>query len=180
MTKTMYGRFGLALVAGLLASAANSAQATKQAASKDIGPANAACDTFDKGSISWIACVGKANASLKGDEAFYAGYWLAKSGNYRDALSYLRVAPQEDARVLTYIGFATRKLGDVEGALPYYDRALSLNPNYSVARAYLGEAFLSRGEPAKAQSELEEIGRRCGRSCAEYADLARHIAAYKG
>jgi tetratricopeptide (TPR) repeat protein len=177
MTKTLIGHIGFALAIGLLATASLAADA--QPFSKDVGPASSTCDAFDKGSSAWNACVGKASASLNGDEAFYAGYWLAKAGNYQDALDYLRVAPQTDARVLTYIGFATRKLGDVDGALQYYDRALRLNPNYSVARAYLGDAFLSRGEPAKAQSQLEEIDRRCGRSCAEYAELARHIAADK-
>jgi tetratricopeptide (TPR) repeat protein len=148
--------------------------------SKDVGPASAACDTLEKGSSDWTACVGKANVALAGDEAFYAGYWLAKSGRYSEALDYLRLAPATDERVLTYIGFATRKLGDVNAAMPFYNRALALNPNYAVARAYLGEAFLSTGEPSKAVAQLDEIERRCGRSCAEYADLARHLAAYRG
>jgi tetratricopeptide (TPR) repeat protein len=177
MFKTMTGTVGVALALGVLAT--GSFAAGPQLVSKDVGPANASCDVFEKGSAGWTACVGTARASLSGDEAFYAGYWLAKAGNYQNALDYLRVAPQTDARVLTYIGFATRKLGNVDGAFAYYDRALTLNPDYSVARAYLGEAFLSRGEPVKAQIQLEEIGRRCGTSCAEYADLARHIAAYK-
>ncbi len=184
MTKISLGRLGRALIAAsvLFASAASFVQAADNRAqpfSKDLGPANSACEPLDKSSTAWRNCVGAANATLSGDEAFYAGYWLAKSGNYAEALDFLRLAPPNDVRVLTYIGFATRKLGNVDAALPYYDRALALNPDYSVARAYLGEAFLSRGEPAKAAGQLEEIGRRCGQSCAEYADLARHIADYK-
>ncbi len=53
-------------------------------------------------------------------------------------------------------------MGDVQHALPIYRQALDLNPNYVVARAYLGEAFLSLGEPSKARDELAEIERRCG------------------
>ena len=57
----------------------------------------------------------------------------------------------------------------------FYNRALTMNPNYSVARAYMGEGFLAKGEPAKAKEQLGEIAQRCGRTCAEYADLAEHI-----
>ena len=175
---TTFRRAASAVVSVLLGTfVASSALANGSSAvpfSKDTGPANAKCDGMVKGSDVWTTCVGSVSAGLHGEEAFYAGYWLAKTGHYDQALGYLRYASQSDARVLTYIGFATRKLGNVEGALPFYDRALVLNPDYSVARAYLGEAFLSRGERTKAQGQLDEIGRRCGLSCAEYADLARH------
>ncbi len=100
------------------------------------------------------------------NELFYAGYWLAKSGQYEQALGYLTKAQQKDERILTYMGYATRKLGDVEAALPLYMKALSLNPNYSVARAYMGEAFLTKGQPDKAKAELAEIAQRCGTTCA--------------
>jgi tetratricopeptide (TPR) repeat protein len=146
--------------------------------SKDVGPSGA-CDVHAKESAAWVSCVGAAKAGMPDVELFYAGYWLAKSGRYAEALGYLTLANKGDERVLTYIGFATRKLGDVDGALPFYGAALEKNPNYSVARAYLGEAWLSKGEPAKARDQLAEIERRCGKSCAEYADLAGHVAAYE-
>lgn len=184
MTKTVRACAGLALsalaAASLLVGAALAADiAGPRPLSKDSGPANAACDTLEKGSADWTACVGKASAALKGDEAFYAGYWLAKSGKYAEALSYLSAAPQSDPRVLTYIGFVTRKLGDVDGAFAYYDKALALDPNYAVARAYLGEAYLSCDDPEKAEAQLQEIALRCGQSCAEYSDLAVQLAGYK-
>lgn len=109
------------------------------------------------------------------DELFYAGYWLAKNGRYEDALGYLTLARDKDERVLTYIGFATRKLGRVDEALPLYRAALQRNPDYSVARAYLGEAFLTRGEPDLARAELAEIAKRCGAGCPSYVDLDGHI-----
>jgi len=146
---------------------------------KDVGPASAACDAFAKGSPAWTGCVGVAKAGMPDAELFYAGYWLAKNGQYAQALGYLKLANGRDERVLTYIGFATRKLGDVDGALPFYLKALAINPNYSVARAYMGEAFLSKGEPAKARAELAEIEKRCGTTCAEYADLAAHITSFE-
>lgn len=148
-------------------------------AAKDVGPSSAACDAHQKGSRSWQDCVGAAHAGIGDAEAFYAGYWLARAGRYEEALTYLRLPRQPDARVLTYIGFATRKLGDIDAAMPYYRRALEIDPGYSVARAYLGEAHLSRAEPEPARAELAEIARRCGTSCAEYLDLAGHIARYE-
>ncbi len=168
---------------GILGFAVVSASAPLAAAeappiSKDVGPASASCDGRGKGTEAWKACVGTASAAMSDTELFYAGYWLAKSGAYAEALRYLKLAKSPDARVLTYIGFATRKLGDVEAALPLYARALALDPDYSVARAYLGEAYLTKGEPEKAKGELAEIETRCGRTCPEYADLAGHIARY--
>lgn len=170
----------LAVLAGALAMSASASLAAEGAPfSKDTGPASATCDSHAKGSSAWTACVGTATATMPDAELFYAGYWLAKNGKYRAALGYLNLARVKDERVLTYIGFATRKLGDVEAALPMYAKALAINPNYSVARAYLGEAYLTRGEPAKARAELAQIAERCGTTCAEYADLSGHIARYE-
>lgn len=167
-----------------LASAASVALLASPAAaggriSKDTGPASALCDAHAKGTAAWSSCIGAARADMSDEELFYAGYWLAKSGDYEKALGYLNLAGKKDERVLTYIGFATRKLGHVEEALPLYRKALEVNPGYVVARAYLGEAFLTKGEPDKARAELAEIAERCGAGCAAYVDLAGHIADYE-
>lgn len=146
--------------------------------SKDQGPASAACDGLAKGTAAWSACVGQASVAMADEELFYAGYWLAKNGAYEQALGYLTLARHKDERVLTYIGYATRKLGRVDEALPLYRQALSVNPDYVVARAYMGEAFLTKGEPDKARAELAEIARRCGTACPAYVDLDGHIQAY--
>lgn len=161
-----------------LAMFATTAVAGPVTLSKDPGPVSA-CDTFAKGTVAWNSCIGQAKAGTASGDLFYAGYWLARTGKYQEALGYLALADQNDPRVVTYIGFATRKLGDVDAALPHYERALRLNPNYSVARAYMGEAFLQRNEPARAKAELAEIATRCGKDCAEYIDLAAHIADYE-
>lgn len=166
-------RFGTARI--LVASCFAASLAGTALASKDTGPVNAACDSFGKGTAAWTACVGQPAVAMTDDELFYAGYWLAKSGRYEEALGYLTLAQQKDERVLTYIGFATRKLGHVDEALPLYRAALARNPDYAVARAYLGEAFLSRGEPDLARAELAEIAERCGVACPAYVDLEGHI-----
>jgi tetratricopeptide (TPR) repeat protein len=176
--------FSKILVRGLAAAAlsltlATGATAANRTFSKDIGPANAGCDAQAKGSIGWQACIGAARSEMSDDELFYAGYWLAKNGRYSEALTYLDLSRTRDARVLTYIGFATRKQGDVDKALPLYSEALAKDPNFVVARAYLGEAYLTKNEPARAKAELAEIAARCGTTCPAYVDLDRHIAAFE-
>lgn len=167
-----------AAIAAALCLGASAASAETAALSKDTGPAGA-CDVHGKDTMAWRTCVGAGKAGMPSSELFYAGYWLAKSGKYEEALGYLALADRTDPRVLTYLGFATRKLGNVEDALPYYGKALALAPGYNVARAYLGEAYLTKGEPERAKAELAEIASRCGTSCAEYAFLADAMARYE-
>jgi tetratricopeptide (TPR) repeat protein len=170
---------GLVLASGVFAAGVSSPLIADGRISKDTGPASAACDAHAKGTAAWSACIGRASAKMADEELFYAGYWLAKNGQYAQALDYLTLAQEKDERVLTYIGFATRKLGRVDEALPLYRRALAVNPDYVVARAYLGEAFLTKGEPAKARGELAEIAQRCGATCPAYVDLEGHIRDYE-
>ena len=122
----------------------------------------------------------KNREDLGDNELYYAGYWLARAGKYEQALSYLRQAKNpDDPRFLTYIGFATRKLGDHDNAMGYYDRALSIDANFVIARAYLGEAWLEKGDLAKAAQQLGEIESRCGTSCIEHQELSAQIEAFK-
>ncbi len=147
---------------------------------KDIGPVHDLCDVQAKGTAAWRNCVAKSSAARRSDaELFYAGYWLAKSGNYREALVYLRQAKEPDDRVLTYLGFASRKLGRTQEAFGYYQAALRKNPDSVVTRSYLGEAYLAIGSLDKAKDELSEIANRCGTVCAPYEELATAVAAYE-
>lgn len=114
------------------------------------------------------------------DEIYNAAYWMARQGQYVDSLKILRLAQNpDDPRILNAQGYATRKLGDVEGALPYYLKALDRNPNFTLARAYLGEAYLIKQNLAAAENQLQEISSRCGHTCEEYGHLFEKIALYK-
>ncbi len=122
----------------------------------------------------------KNREDLGDNELYYAGYWLARAGKYEQALTYLRQAKNaDDPRFLTYIGFATRKLGDHDAAMQYYDRALAVDADFVIARAYLGEAFLDKGDVAKAEQQLGEIEKRCGAACLEYQELSAQIDVFK-
>ena len=102
------------------------------------------------------------------------GRWLAKAGDYEDAIATLLLAPdQNDPRVLNYLGYSNRKLGRMDEALGYYHAAVAQNPDFSLVREYLGEAYIQLGELENARNQLTEIERICGgRACDEYGQLA--------
>jgi len=55
------------------------------------------------------------------------------------------------------LGFALRKLGDYEGALASYDRALELSPGYPEAIEYRAEAYLGLGRLEDAKAAYMEL-----------------------
>lgn len=142
-------------------------------------PARPKIDCTKPGNQNKPACKNK-HGELSDDEIYNAAYWMARGGQYREALALLaRAGNKSDPRILNATGYTTRKLGDVDGALPYYARALAIDPNYVMAREYMGEAFLAKGDVAHAREQLGEIEDRCGKACAPYATLAREIASHE-
>jgi tetratricopeptide (TPR) repeat protein len=55
------------------------------------------------------------------------------------------------------LGFALRRLGDYEGALAAYDRALELSPAYPEAIEYRAEAYLELGRLEDVKSAYMEL-----------------------
>jgi len=107
------------------------------------------------------------------------GKQLAKAGEYELAIATLSLAPdQQDPRVLNYLGYSHRKLGKMDKALEYYHAAVDRNPDFSLVREYLGEAYIQLGQLENAREQLTEIERICGgRQCGEYGQLADLIVA---
>jgi tetratricopeptide (TPR) repeat protein len=102
-------------------------------------------------------------------------------GRFEEARLLLDAVSQKNsARYFNYRGFVTRKLGDPEGALVYYRRALILDPHYAEAREYLGEAYLMLGRTEDAEAELIQIGRICGVQCEPYQELSEALAEARG
>ena len=89
---------------------------------------------------------------------------LAYAGQYGATLNALAAMsdPQDD-RVLTYMGFVHRKMGDVGLGNAYYRQAIAKNPDNLLARSYMGQGFVESGELAMARAQLTEIRSRGGR-----------------
>ena len=106
-----------------------------------------------------------------------AGRDIGQEGRYVEALQlFFRMKNWEQARVLSSIGYSTRKLGDIDKGINYYHQALERDPDYTKARQYLGEAYLQKGDIGKAKEQLIEIANRCG-GCDDYELLVKAITA---
>jgi len=125
-------------------------------------------------------CVKATSGVLPDNELYEEGRGLAKAGQYEWALEVLgAVVNQDDPKVLNYIGYSHRKMGDFQTGMGYYKKALSLNPDYVLAREYLGEGYVANGQVDLAKAQLAEIEKRCGTTCEEYKDLAEEIEKVK-
>lgn len=126
-------------------------------------------------------CVPANQGAIDDNDLFETGRALAYAGRYGEAIQMLGlVSDKNDPRVLNMLGFSHRKSGRIEVGLGYYQEALTINPDFTLAREYLGEAYLTLGDLAAAKNQLSEIEKRCGKGCAEYAELEKQIVAVGG
>jgi tetratricopeptide (TPR) repeat protein len=122
-------------------------------------------------------CVQRTGMIMPDEEIYAEAVSLIRARHYSEGLELLwAIETRQDPQVLNYIGFATRKLGNVDKGINYYHKALAIDPDYTLAREYLGEGYLQKGDVASAKRQLGEIRVRCGESCREYAVLATAIA----
>ncbi len=122
-------------------------------------------------------CLKAESGVLPDAELYEQGRALAKEGNYDWALQVLAaIENQNDPNVLNYIGYSNRKAGRLEIGITFYRKALAIDPNFVLAREYLGEGYVAAGRIDLAKLELAEIAKRCGATCQEYVDLAEAIA----
>ena len=123
------------------------------------------CGTGQIWSRGADACLDAKSAALSDDDLYLAGRDLGQEGHYAEALQlFFRIKNRDQARVLNSIGYSTRKLGDVDKGIDYYHRALALDPNFTKARQYLGEAYLQKGDVGKAKEQLDGNRRPLRRS----------------
>jgi tetratricopeptide (TPR) repeat protein len=146
---------------------------------KKHGCVRTSCGTGQVWSSGVEACLDGNSASLTDDDLYLAGRDLGQQGHYAEALKlFFRIKNREQARVLSSIGYSTRKLGDVDKGIDYYHQALAIDPGYTKVREYLGEAYLQKGDVVKAKEQLMEIADRCGGPCDDYELLVKAIAAH--
>lgn len=145
--------------------------------SKRCGACAKKCRKGEVWSCDAQICVKKSSYRPLNDQELYdEATSLIQAGYYVDALELLwSIEKRQDPKVLNYIGYATRKLGNVDRGIEFYHKALAINANYHRAREYLGEGYLQKGDLDSAKAQLNEIAARCGTACEEYQKLANAI-----
>jgi len=120
-------------------------------------------------------------ASAKGgDTAYLQAVGLINEHKYSQAIDALQKAKATFGAhpdVLTYLGFANRKLGRYDVAENYYHQALAAAPNHKGATEYYGELLVERGDMAGARRMLSKLDKLCIFGCAEADELRRWVEA---
>jgi Flp pilus assembly protein TadD len=113
---------------------------------------------------------------------FDIGADAIKSREWDRAVHHLEIAARAEpanADVQNLLAYGYRNQNKLDLAFKHYREALRLDPSHRGAHEYIGEAYLMRGDKAKAQEHLAALERLCGKGCEEYQDLARAIATAK-
>lgn len=77
--------------------------------------------------------------------------------------------------ILTYLGFANRKLHRYEAARSWYEMALAVAPNHRGALEYYGELKLELGDVSGARAHLARLDGLCGFGCQQADELRRWL-----
>ncbi|WP_108791277.1 tetratricopeptide repeat protein [Erythrobacter sp. Alg231-14] len=112
------------------------------------------------------------------DRIYYQAVGLINDGEYEAALlsldeAALAFGPHPD--IMTYQGFANRKLAKFERAEAYYNRALAVAPNHLGAIEYYGELKVERGDLEGAREHLARLENLCAFGCYEAEELRAWI-----
>jgi tetratricopeptide (TPR) repeat protein len=116
------------------------------------------------------------------DPNFAQAKALVEARNYAAALPLLQQAVAKDpknADAFNLLGFATRKSGNPQASLQYYNQALTLDPKHLGAHEYAGEAYLMLDQLPQAEQHLARLDSICLFGCTEYRMLKTAIANYK-
>ena len=113
------------------------------------------------------------------DATYVDAVSLINEGRYQPAITLLEGAlwsagPHPD--LLTYLGYANRKLGSFDTAGSWYRAALAVAPNHRGALEYYGELKLERGDRRGALAHLARLEQLCGFGCVQADELRMQIA----
>lgn len=118
-------------------------------------------------------------SATTGDRAYLAAVSLINERRYADAIASLQAAQMSFGAhpdILTYLGFANRKLGRYDVAEGYYKAALAIYPNHRGALEYYGELKVERGDIAGAKANLAKLDRVCTFGCSQADELRLWIS----
>ena len=114
----------------------------------------------------------KGSSLIKSAKKFEKKGKLEKAKKrYKKAIEYLTLANKEkpkDPDTLNYLGYASRKIGNLEIAEKYYLEGLALDPKHIGINEYLGELYIITKRIDKAKERLE-ILKNC--NCEEFEEL---------
>ena len=120
--------------------------------------------------------------ALLADADYAAGLAAIKAGDAAQALRHFQSALRrfpDAADLHNELGFAHRKLRQMDRAFEHYKRALSIEPRHRGAHEYIGEAYLMVDNLAGAERHLAELRAICLLGCDEVRELEQAVAAYK-
>ncbi len=122
-------------------------------------------------------CVASDIQSLNDDARYEAVRELAYAGAFDRALKVMDTARnQDDPRFLNYRGFIARQNGQTDAAMAFYKAALDADPDYLLARSYMGMGFVTLGNKPAAKAQLTEISARGGKGTWAYISLKKAIS----
>jgi tetratricopeptide (TPR) repeat protein len=175
----------LAAGLGFAAPAAKAAGGSDDSSKPSAGSAEKKVDGMKKTDLTTCApgqvwdkkthkCLERHSGVLPDAELTEYAYSLAKADRYQEAIDVLDILDNPNTpRALNYRGYATRKMGRTDEGIGYYLKSVSLDPNYSQVREYLGEAYVIQGKFDLAKDQLATIEKLCGsKDCEYYEDLA--------
>ena len=116
----------------------------------------------------------------EGDHAYLDAVSLINKHRYAEALvslQHAKAAFGAHPDILTYLGFANRKLGHYDLAESYYRQALAAEPKHKQATEYYGELLVERGNIPGAKVLLTKLDAMCTFGCFEADELRSWIAA---
>lgn len=118
-------------------------------------------------------------SSSFGDSEYLTAVALINDRKYEKAIVSLQSARQTfglHPDILTYLGFANRKLGRFDTAEGYYRAALAAAPGHRGATEYFGELMVERGDMAGARRMLAKLDAQCRFGCTEAEELRAWIS----
>ncbi|CAN5161646.1 hypothetical protein BH11PSE10_BH11PSE10_17020 [soil metagenome] len=120
--------------------------------------------------------------ALLGDGDYRAGLAALKAGDAAAALRRFEFALRrfpDSADLHNELGFAHRKLRQMDRAFEHYKRALLIEPRHRGAHEYIGEAYLMVGDVASAEEHLAALRSICLLPCEELTELEKAISAHR-
>ena len=117
-------------------------------------------------------------STSEADTAYLEAVSLIHEHRYADAIVSLQKAKDvfgAHPDILTYLGFANRKLGHYDLAEDYYRQALSAAPQHKGATEYYGELLVERHDLKGARAMLARLDGICTFGCAEADELRQWI-----